>query len=318
MHAFTVSGVVWDAQSRLRIDGVRVDLRSFSGGTLATAITSGSGSFLFNNVGAGDYELVFEDVGYADARERVEVDGPVFGLMVGLRRLGVPEGGAPGNKLTVSVRELSIPRKAREAMSKAQLLYQKSDYPGSIKQFQRAVDAYPNYYEALAQMGLAYLRMKDRAHAEQSLRKSIEVSQERYADAFSLLAAFFSSVRNFADAEEQARKAVELDPNSWHAQSELAQALLGLGRPAEAETYAQAAGRLQPDNPTIYLVLADIHIELRNNAALLEDLNGYLKLAPDGPYAAKARQQRDELQQQSPGSQASSVSGSTAVSAAHP
>jgi hypothetical protein len=47
-------------------------------------------------------------------------------------------------------------------------------------------------------------------------------------------------------------------------------------------------------------------------------LNGYLKLAPNGPYAAKARQQRDELQQQSAGSQASSVSGSTAVSAAHP
>jgi Flp pilus assembly protein TadD len=197
-------------------------------------------------------------------------------------------------------------------------LYQKSDYPGSIKQFQRAVDAYPNYYEALAQMGLAYLKMKDGAHAEQSLRKSIEVSQERYADAFSLLAAFYASVRNFADAEQQARKAIELDPNSWHAQSELAQALLGLGRAAEAETSAQAAARLQPDNPTIYLVLADIHIELRNNAALLEDLNGYLKLAPNGPYAAKARQQRDELQQQSAGSQASSVSGSTAVSAAHP
>jgi hypothetical protein len=128
LHAFTVSGMVWDAQSRLRIDGVRVDLRSFSGGTLATAFTGGNGSFQFNNVGAGNYELVFEQMGYEDARERVEVDGPVFGVTVQLRKLGEAGAGAPDGRLTISVRELSIPQKAREAMSKGMgLLYQKSD-----------------------------------------------------------------------------------------------------------------------------------------------------------------------------------------------
>lgn len=313
MRTFTVSGMVWDAQSRLRMDGVRVDLQSFAGGTLATAFTTGNGSFVFNSVRAGNYELVFEDAGYQDARERVDVDGPVFGLTVGLRRLAGADG-TDGSKLTVSVRELSIPQKAREAMNKGTALYQKSDYPGSLKQFQRAVDAFPNYYEALAQMGLAYMRMKDSAHAEQSLRKSIEISQERYADAFSLLAALFASSKDFAGAEREARKATELDPNSWHAQSELAQALLGLGRVTEAEPYAQAAAKLQPGNPTIYLVLADIHIALQNNAALIEDLNGYLKVAPNGPYADKARQQRDELQQQSQNTRASSAG----TPAAHP
>jgi tetratricopeptide (TPR) repeat protein len=313
MRTFTVSGMVWDAQSRLRIDGVRVDLRTFSGGTLATAFTTGNGSFLFNSVGAGNYELVFEEAGYQDARESVDVDGPVFGLTVALRRLGGADG-TDGSKLTVSVRELSIPQKAREAMNKGMVLYQKSDYPGSLKQFQRAVDAFPNYYEALAQMGLAYLRLKDTAHAEELLRKSVEVSQERYAGALSLLAALFSSRRDFAAAEREARKATELDPNSWHAQSELAQALLGLKRADEAEPYAEAAVKLQPQNPMAYLVLADIHIELRNNAALLEDLNGYLKVAPDGPYADRARQQRDELQQQTQNTRASSAN----TPAAHP
>ena len=32
------------------------------------------------------------------------------------------------------------------------LLYQKGDYPGSVKQFQRAIAAYPDFYEAYAQM----------------------------------------------------------------------------------------------------------------------------------------------------------------------
>jgi hypothetical protein len=53
---------------------------------------------------------------------------------------------------------------------------------------------------------------------------------------------------------------------------------------------------LKPDNETLYLVLANVHIRLHNNRALLDDLNHYLKLAPKGPFAQQARRQRDEIQ----------------------
>ena len=295
-RSYPVGGVVSDAETRLRINGVRVDLQSSTGGILATAFTQGNGNFEFNNVRRGSYELIFEFTGYQDGREHLDIDGPVFGLMVAIRKLGEP-GSAAGP--TVSVHELSAPRKARDAMSKGMtLLYQKSDYPGSIKQFERAIQAFPDYYEAYAQMGLAYMRMKDPARSEQALHKSLQLSQEHYPDAFSLLAALFISGGHFAEAEPLARKAVELDASSWHAQSELAQALLGLKRPDEAEEYAQAAVRLQPENPALHLLMADVHLKLQNDSALLDDLNTYLKLAPNGPFAVQARQQRDQVQQQ--------------------
>src|SRR5487761_216962 len=133
-RSFSISGVVADAGSRVQINGVRVDLQGPAGGILATAFTSGSGNFQFNNVRSGSYELIFEQTGYQDDRERLEVDGPVFGMTVGLKRLS-SGAGTPGGP-TVSVRELSIPQKARDAMSKGMsLLYQKADYPGSVKQF---------------------------------------------------------------------------------------------------------------------------------------------------------------------------------------
>jgi len=295
-RSFTLSGVVFDAESHSRLNGVRVDLQAAAGGILASEFTGANGSFEFTNVRSGSYELTFEQTGYGDSREQVEVEGPVFGMNIALRKLGAGIAGSGGP--TVSVRELGIPQKARDAMSKGMtLLYQKSDYPGSIKQFQRAIQAYPDFYEAYAQIGLAYLKMKDSAQSEQALRKSIEVSQGHYADALFLLAALFSSSRRYADAEPLARKAVAVDPDSWHAQSELAQSLLGLERADEAEKYAEGAVKLQPDNPTLRLLLADIHIALGNAPALLDDLNNYLRLAPDGPYAAKAREQRDRIQQ---------------------
>jgi tetratricopeptide (TPR) repeat protein len=221
--------------------------------------------------------------------------------------------GAGSGGPTVSVRQLSIPEKARDAMTKGvSLLYQKADYPGSIKQFQRAIAAYPDFYEAYAQMGLAYMNMKNSAESEKALRKSIEISQGKYADSLFILAALFTGAHRYEDAEPLARKAVSDDPNSWHAQSELAQALLGLERADEAEQYAQAAAKLQPENPTLRLLLADIHIALRNAPALLDDLNAYLKLAPNGPSAAQVRERRDQIQQRLQHSQASPANSSSA------
>ena len=178
------------------------------------------------------------------------------------------------------------------------LLYGKSDYQGSIKQFERAIQEYPDYYEAQTQIGVAYLHLKNSASAEQALRKSMELSQEHYVDAFFWLATLLSDTGRFADAEPVARKSVELDPNSWQANAELARALLGLNRAAEAEKSALAASKLRPENAMLYLILANVHGQLQNDPALLEDLNNYLKLAPTGPLADQARAQRKQLQEE--------------------
>ena len=143
----------------------------------------------------------------------------------------------------------------------------------------------------------AYMKLADAANSEKAFRKSIEVSQERYSFAYIGLAELFLKAGRFADAAPLARKAIEIDAKSWQAQSELARALLGLQRYSEAEPSAVAAVALQPDNETLYLILANVHIRLQNQPALLDDLNHYLKIAPTGPFAEQARLQRDKVQE---------------------
>jgi cytochrome c-type biogenesis protein CcmH/NrfG len=299
-----IMGVVSDAQSHIRLNGVRVDLEGGGGGILATAFTSDNGNFQFNNVRGGSYELIFEQNGYQDDHERLDIEGPLVSMTVQLKRVNSDASLEKGT--SVSVRELSIPQKAREAMAKGTvLLYQKSDYAGSIKEFERAIHSYPDYYEAYAQLGMAHIKLNQNDQAEQALRKSVDVSHEQYSDGYALLAALYTSEKRFSDAEPPARKAVGIDAKSWHAQSELAQVLLGLGRPEEAEEPAKAAVEIQPDNPSLRLLLADVHVRTKNETALLEDLNAYLKIAPNGPYADKARQERDKVQQHLQNSQAS-------------
>jgi Tfp pilus assembly protein PilF len=291
-----VSGMVFDAQSNTNLDGVRVELHAFAGGAVATAFTSGNGNFEFSNINPGSYTIVADVSGYQSAQQQVQIQGNMSGITLELRPIPTVSGVSHGNA-TVSKRELSIPHNAHDAMQKGlALLNGKSDYQGSVKQFQRAVQEYPDYYEAYTEMGVAYLRSGDTAKAEVSLRKAVDLSEQHYGDALSWLAVLLSNNEKFADAEPLARKAVELDANSWQANTELARALDGLGHASEAETSAVAAIKLRPDNPNLHLLLANIHAQLGNEPALLEDLDAYLKLAPSGQFADQARKQRDEVQ----------------------
>jgi len=301
-RTFSISGVVRDAATNSALDSVKVDLRAVTGGTISTMFTSSAGNFEFDNVAAGNYDVVIEQVGYVPATQSVDVeDSPAMGLQIDLHRIGDrgDRRDAPGGSSSkVSAHELAAPHKAQDSMQKGiRLLYDKGDFQGSIAEFQKAVQNYPDFYEEYAQIGIAYINLNDSANAEAALRKSYDLSGGKYVDACFLLAKFFSFSRRFAEAEPLARKGVELDPVSWQANEELARALLGLERYQDAEPVALEADRLKSDQPAIQLLLADIHLKLRNLPAMLDNLNAYLKLAPTGVQAEKVRQTRDQVQQ---------------------
>ena len=298
-RTYSVRGKVVDADNHTQIEGVRVELRAFTGATVGTAFTRGAGDFEFLNVGLGSYDVIVQQAGYHTATQRLDVNSSVFGLFVQLQPNSIASSATP-RPASVSARELSIPRKAHDAMDKGMALMQgKSDYQGSIKQFDRAIREYPEYYEAYTQLGIAYLHTGNSAGAEQVLHKALDLSQEHYIDALFWMATMLNDGQRFADAEILARKGVELDSNSWQANTELARSLLGLDRAAEAEKSALTASKLRPNNPLLYLVLANVHSQLGNTPALLEDLDNYLRLAPAGSMADQARAQRKQLQEES-------------------
>lgn len=296
IHIYSVRGKVLDAEKRAPLEGARVELRPEVGGTFGTMLTRGAGDFEFADVPEGHYEISVQQAGYHTVTEQIDVHGSVLGLSVELRPTSSTVTPTPGPS-SVSARELSIPQNAREAMAKGlMLLYEKSSYQKSVKQFQRAIRDYPEYYEAYTQVGVADLYLGNSANAEEALRKAVELSHGQDGDALSWLATLLNDHRRFTDAEPLARKGVELDANSWHANTELARSLIGLQRPAEAEKSALAASKLQPDNPLTYLVLANIHGELENGPALLEDFGNYLRLNPTGTVADKVRAQKKKLE----------------------
>jgi tetratricopeptide (TPR) repeat protein len=292
---YTIAGTVRDDISQQPLDNVRIDLKQQGGATLNSTFTRSDGDFEFTNLGNGEYVLEVTVKGYETFHQTVNVlDGPVRGYSVYLQRERgvVITGGA-----SVSAHELHVPQKARDEYEKGiALLFGKSDPRAALTHFERAIKDFPDYYEAYAQEGGAYFLAGDIPSGETALKKSIGMSSERYADAFFIYAGGLNNLNRFAEAEDEARKGVALDDASWDGHFELARALSGLKQSEEAEQNAVIARNLKPDHAQVYLVLANVHIQLQNYPALLEDLTAFLKLVPTGPQADQARATRDKLQ----------------------
>jgi regulator of sirC expression with transglutaminase-like and TPR domain len=65
----------------------------------------------------------------------------------------------------------------------------------------------------------------------------------------------------------------------------------------DAEKLAEQARSLAPNFPSVYRVLANIHMRQKNYPAVLHDIDAYLQLDPNSPAGARAKQLRDEVRQ---------------------
>ncbi len=296
-RTFSIRGTVRNNDTSQPIEMVRVDLKRFTGETVATNFTRSNGDFEFGGLNNGVYYIVVDEKGYEPVREGVEIVGSSrSGIFIFLHKPLELRPAAPGN--VISAHELSLPQKARDAAQKGvERLYTKNDYKGSLPLFQRAIAAATSYYEAYYHMGVAYMHLDQTSDAEHAFRKSIELSNNTYALAHVDLAAMLSNTERFSEAEPLARRAVELDANSWNSRFELTRALLGLNRVDAAEKTAEETRARKADFAPLYLLMANMHIRKRDTAALMQDLDTYLKLEPSGPASEQARHTREQLQQ---------------------
>jgi tetratricopeptide (TPR) repeat protein len=296
-HAiFSIGGSVRDNSNHRSLDSIQVVLKDGTGTPMNSAFTRDNGDFQFDGLRNGDYIIEVTVRDYDQFRETVSLSGASrMGLSIFLTR-SAKSGNSP-LQLSISAHQLSVPHKAHDEFEKGMtLIYQKLDYRGAITQFQLAIKDFPTYYEAYAEEGGAYYQLQEMDHAEEALRKSVDLSSGQYADAMFTLAALQTDTKHFTEAEETARRGISVDSSSWRGPFELARALTSLKQTEEAEKSAQQSRDLMPDNPPVYLLLANIHIQRKDYPALMRDLDDYLRLAPIGPEADQARKTRERVQ----------------------
>jgi tetratricopeptide (TPR) repeat protein len=196
---------------------------------------------------------------------------------------------------TVSVHELQIPEKARAACKKGTDRLATKDSAGSIPEFQKAIKAFPGYYEAYARLGTAEMNLQRWDDAEAAFRESIELSGGHYAPANFGLGLILATVRmQFPEAEKVVRVGLEMKPGDETGNYVLAWVLYSTSRLEEAEKVTREAISNDPSFAGARLLLAQIHIQENNPSAVVEDLDAYLALGITGPMDEKVRAVRDD------------------------
>jgi Tfp pilus assembly protein PilF len=295
-----ISGVVREEASNALIPAVSLQILT-SGSQARPSITSGiRGEFTFRNLRDGEYSIVATKDGYDTATVTVTVmrSGTVP-VSISLRR----NAAAKPIELnqSISMRQLKVPEKARAAYEKGRGLLEEEGKPAeSIPEFQRAIHAFPSYYEAYSKLGIANYQTGKSPEAEQALKKAIDLSSGKLLEPLYLLADLYNGQRKYQDSELLARQAIALDDSSWNAHFELARAMVALKRGADAEASALRARELQPSKAPVYLVLANAHLLEQNYRAAIQDFDTYLNLEPNGPVSDAVRQRRERLQKDLP------------------
>ena len=197
---------------------------------------------------------------------------------------------------SVSVHELKIPEKARDAFNKGTQRLAAKDWAGSIPEFRRAIAAFHEFYEAYYKIGIAELELQRGEDAGAAFRKSIALSEGRYAPPLFGLGLALGNAGQFADGEAFVRAGLNLEPTDAAGHFTLAWVLYAGERVVEAEKSAQQAVLYNPNFAMAHLLLAQIHRRQNNLPALVDDLDAYLRIEPDGPRSPSVRAVRAEAQ----------------------
>jgi Tfp pilus assembly protein PilF len=284
-----ISGSVLIDGEALPAARVRVDVRALAGGDIATTFTDSSGRFEAAAGNSGPYIVVVTEQGYEPVEQRVDsgLEGSGSGLIITLRKI---RSYLPLRRgYTVSVHELRAPGKAKRAFEKGLERLQKRDFEGSLTHFKEATSAFPDYYEAYYQTGLADMELRRRDEAEEALQRAIDLSGGGYAEPLFALGAMLCDRQSYAEAERVLRRGIDVDGSSWKGHLFLGQTLFGMNRLTEAEQSARQALLRSPETASGYILLANIYMKRNEYVMATKYLDIFLKLHPEGPTSEQAR-----------------------------
>ncbi len=267
-----------------------VKLETLEGSLVGSRPTDSRGLFSFINVPRGYYRLTASAEGYQTSQQPVDVRrgaGARFMITIMLTPIGQSQSRPANNGDTVSVTDLSAPKRARKAFEKGERELSAEKVKEARASFEQAVAEHPCYARAHTRLGVTLEMEGDFAGAESALKKALECDGG-YLEAHAQLGILLNHLKRFEESKASLEGAVGRFPASWQLHYQLAAAEYGLGRFREAEQeYLKALSAGKDVNPEIHVRLADVYTRLREHDKAYAELQEYLRASPSGRFAAK-------------------------------
>jgi Flp pilus assembly protein TadD len=168
-------------------------------------------------------------------------------------------------------------------------------HDAAIAKFTEAASLMPSCHDCYYNIGFAYAQQQKYTEAEAAYRKAIEIKPAS-AEAYNGLATIYNAQKKFDDAAAASAKAAEFAGGAAGGGGGGAEAIYNqgvifwnAGKYAEAKAQFEKAIALKPDLADAHYQLAMANLNLGQVPEAVAAFEGYLKVAPDGPRAAEAK-----------------------------
>jgi tetratricopeptide (TPR) repeat protein len=222
---------------------------------------------------------------------RRSLDDPNVGTMI-LHRLANVEG------TTISVTSAMAPKDAKKAMERAQNFIRKEKWDEASKQLQRAVEIYPKYAVAWADLGSVQERLNDSEGARKSFAMALEADGKLVTPYLSL-ATMSAQDKKWQEVSDYTDRVLKLNPVDFP-QAYLLNSMSNfyLKKLDVAEKSAREGVTHDPEHhfPKMDELLGQVLIEKKDFAGAAEQFRKYLRYAPEGSDTAAARRQLADIE----------------------
>lgn len=178
------------------------------------------------------------------------------------------------------------------AFNAGQEAHEKGDLAGAIKQYEKALEIFPEFPEAELQRGSAYLSLGKVDEAERSFRKASEL-REDWTLALASLGSVLVRKDQFDEAEKVLAKAIELDAQNFPAYAAMADLRLKTGAKPEvlSDLLVKLRGLSSKASPTASILTSRAAIEnkLGDRVAAKKSLEQALTIDPANRNALSGR-----------------------------
>ncbi|PYS36019.1 MAG: hypothetical protein DMG14_25680 [Acidobacteria bacterium] len=247
--------------------------------------TDSEGRFRFAYPTGGRYMISADSSGYVPSA--VEIDTSPARSVIDIEL--VPNKPSP-TKLqpVIGVREYLVPKNARNEFDRARKEAKQQNCSRAIPHFENGLRIFDQDASAHNDLGNCYRKLGLLDRAEDSFRQARALSNSVYVSLN--LAEVYTAQKRFKEAEAVLLEAVQSQSNAGDAYYGLALVYFEQGRLEDAERSALLVDRYPHQIPDVHLVLAEIYWRQQKSAEATQQLESYLKEAPNGTHSERVRQ----------------------------